>query len=73
MSILVTGATGTIGTEVLHLLSQRGEAAVKALVHDPGKAAAVAAQGIEPLVGAFEDRRSLDSAMLGTLLHIMPL
>jgi len=37
MTILVTGATGTIGRNVVDQLVQRG-AAVRALVHDPAKA-----------------------------------
>src|SRR4030088_3713712 len=40
--ILVTGATGLNGTELLRLLSARG-VAVRALVRDPAKAEAIAA------------------------------
>ncbi|MDE0280570.1 MAG: SDR family oxidoreductase [Gammaproteobacteria bacterium] len=74
MSILVTGATGTIGTETLRILGQRGAAGVRALVRDNEKAALVTAHGVEPVIGAFEDRSTLDAALSGieTVVLITP-
>lgn len=74
MSILVTGATGTIGTETLRILAQKGVSGVRALVRDAEKANLVASHRIEPALGAFEDRRALDAALLGveTVVLITP-
>lgn len=74
MSILVTGATGTIGTETLRILGQRGTAGVRALVRDTEKAPLVAAHGVEPAIGTFEDRPALDAALSGikTVVLITP-
>jgi len=58
--ILVTGATGKIGSEVVRLLRARG-AAVRALVRNPDKAKGW--QGVEIAVGDFDDRESIDAAM----------
>ncbi len=74
MSILVTGATGTIGTEILRLIGQKNQPGVKALVHNPDKATSVAYQGIEPVIASFEDRPALDAAVNGieTVVLITP-
>ncbi len=53
------------GMEVLRLFGQRGGTAVKALLHDPDKAASVTALGIQPVVGAFEDHKTLTTALDG--------
>ena len=74
MTILITGATGTIGSEALRALSRRGGTGVTALVHDPKKAHQVSAHGASPLAGSFEDRTALDAAMSGidTVVLITP-
>ncbi len=74
MSILVTGATGTIGTDILCILNQKGAMGVRALVRDAEKAALVATYGAEPAIGVFEDRPALDSALsnIETVMLITP-
>ncbi|MGW0809959.1 SDR family oxidoreductase [Nonomuraea sp. NPDC002799] len=59
--ILVTGATGSIGTHLVPLLLDRG-APVKALVRDEAKGAAL---GCDVVVGDFDDPESLAAAMRG--------
>ncbi|MFJ5592652.1 SDR family oxidoreductase [Streptomyces noursei] len=58
--ILVTGATGTIGTEVVRLLAERGER-VRAMTRNPAGASLPA----QVVWGDFDDRDSLDSALAG--------
>jgi uncharacterized protein YbjT (DUF2867 family) len=58
--ILVTGATGTIGTEVVRLLAERGEP-VRGMTRDPDGANSPA----EFVRGDFDDRASLDHAVAG--------
>ena len=63
--ILVTGATGSNGTELLKLLSARGVPA-RAMVRSPGKADAVARlPGVEIVAGDFDDDASLDRVLHG--------
>ena len=62
MSILVTGATGTIGSQVLaHLAGKTAE--VRALTRSPGTAKLSA--GITPIGGDLADVDSLRTAMKG--------
>jgi NAD(P)H dehydrogenase (quinone) len=64
--ILVTGATGQLGTAVLHTLLQHTPAQqVAALVRNEEKAAAWQAQGVSIRVGHYGDPASLDRAMQG--------
>ncbi|MGG6269861.1 SDR family oxidoreductase [Leptolyngbya sp. AN03gr2] len=64
MTILVSGATGNIGGEVIrHLLGQK--AAIRALVRDPKKAAKLEAQGVELAQGDFSQPGSLEAALQG--------
>jgi uncharacterized protein YbjT (DUF2867 family) len=63
MSILVTGATGTIGSLVVQGLARNG-AAVKALVRTAGKASFPA--GVTEVVGDLTDVASLRQAMAST-------
>lgn len=74
MSLLITGATGTIGSEVLRLLVQKQDVSVRALVHDADKVEQITSLGAEPIIGAFEDSASLQSAMVGvdTVVLITP-
>ncbi len=60
--ILVTGATGTIGSEVVRRLAARGEK-VRALTRDPARLDA--APGVEVVRGDFLDPESVDSALAG--------
>ncbi|MEU7043188.1 SDR family oxidoreductase [Streptomyces varsoviensis] len=63
--IVVTGATGKIGSETVRLLAQRG-AATKALVRDPSRAPGGSfPDGVEIAVGDFERPDTLDAAMRG--------
>lgn len=58
--ILVTGATGTVGTEVVRMLAERGER-VRAMTRNPDGASMPA----EVVRGDFDDRASLDDAVAG--------
>ncbi|MDH6213411.1 NAD(P)H-binding protein [Streptomyces pseudovenezuelae] len=60
--ILVTGATGTIGSEVVRQLAARGEK-VRALSRDP--AGAQVPSGVETAPGHHRDRASVEAAMTG--------
>jgi uncharacterized protein YbjT (DUF2867 family) len=60
--ILVTGATGKVGSEATRLLAGRGEP-VRALVRDRGRAAALEAAGAQLAVGDLDDPASLDTAL----------
>jgi uncharacterized protein YbjT (DUF2867 family) len=60
--ILVTGATGTIGGEVVRQLAARGEK-VRAMTRDPAKARVPA--GVEVVRGEFLDAESVDAALAG--------
>jgi uncharacterized protein YbjT (DUF2867 family) len=62
--LLVTGATGTTGTEVVRGLRQR-DVAVRALVHDEAKAGAVRELGAEPVVGEMGDPKTFEPALEG--------
>jgi uncharacterized protein YbjT (DUF2867 family) len=62
--ILVTGATGHVGSELVRLLAAAGTPA-RALVHSPDKAAPIQRLGLETAVGDFEQPDTLDAAMAG--------
>src|SRR3954466_10942659 len=62
MTILVTGATGNVGRQVVEQLTKRG-AKVRALVRDPSKASFPA--GVEVVQGDMLDVDSLRSAVSG--------
>ncbi|MEU6087228.1 NAD(P)H-binding protein [Streptomyces sp. NPDC047085] len=60
--ILVTGATGTTGSEVVRQLAARGEK-VRALTRDPARA--VVPSGVEVVRGDYLDADALERAMSG--------
>jgi uncharacterized protein YbjT (DUF2867 family) len=64
MTILVTGATGNVGSNVVRELQSRG-ATVRAFVRDPKKAATRVGTGVEFATGDFADTASLTRALNG--------
>jgi uncharacterized protein YbjT (DUF2867 family) len=62
--LLVTGATGTTGSEVVRLLRER-ELEVRALIHDEAKADATRALGAEPVLAEMGDPKTLEPALAG--------
>lgn len=62
--ILVTGATGTNGVELIKALAAEGEMA-RALVRDPQKASSLLPEGTELFRGDLDDPASLAQAMEG--------
>ena len=64
MTLLVTGATGTTGMEVLRALKARG-AEARALVRDETKAHHLRDLGFEPATGDLGDPRTLGPALEG--------
>jgi uncharacterized protein YbjT (DUF2867 family) len=72
MTVLVTGATGFIGPHVAHALRAR-ELPVRALVRDPGRAARLAAWGVELVQGNIADPASLREALTGvdSVVHLV--
>jgi uncharacterized protein YbjT (DUF2867 family) len=62
--ILVTGATGTAGSQVVRaLLEQRQD--VRAFVRDPDRARRLFGDAVEPAVGDFADPHSVRAALAG--------
>ncbi len=62
--ILVTGATGRTGSEVVKELIAKGEQ-VRALVRDPERAEAIRGPGVELVVGDVEKPETWDAALNG--------
>ena len=60
--ILVTGATGSVGKDVVEGLISRGEQ-VRAMVRDPEKAASTLAQGVEIVHGDFGELETFGAAL----------
>lgn len=71
MSILLTGATGFIGSAVLRTLVERGHD-VTALVRTDAKAEAVAQAGARPVVGDVTDLDLVESLVVGAdgVIHL---
>jgi NAD(P)H dehydrogenase (quinone) len=64
--ILVTGATGQLGTTVIQTLLEKTSAnQIAALVRDESKASALKEKGVDIRVGSYDDTASLDKAMQG--------
>ena len=62
--VLVTGATGNVGSQVVRELQERG-ASVRAFVRDTGKAAGMFGDGVELASGNFSDAASVRRALEG--------
>ncbi len=62
--IVVTGATGNVGSSVVRSLLERGEK-VRAFVRDPEKARRMLGEDVELAIGDFDDARSVAAAMNG--------
>ena len=62
--IVVTGATGNAGSQVVRALAGRGER-VRAFVRDPGRARQVLGEDAELAVGDFADAASVRAALEG--------
>jgi uncharacterized protein YbjT (DUF2867 family) len=62
--IVVTGATGNVGSSVVRSLIERGEK-VRAFVRDAEKARQLLGEGVELSVGDFDDVRSVAGALNG--------
>lgn len=62
--ILVTGATGTVGSEVVRQLSDM-EVGCRALIHTPAKALGIARPNVEIAYGDLDNIISLEKAMEG--------
>jgi uncharacterized protein YbjT (DUF2867 family) len=69
--ILITGATGTVGREVVGGLQRIGAAGVRALVRDPARAAFVREAGFETVEGDFDRPETLDSALEGVAVALL--
>lgn len=65
MTVLVTGATGTVGAHVVRELRGRG-VATRAFVRDPDRARQLLGAGVELATGDFADPGSLARALEGT-------
>jgi len=63
--VLVTGATGTTGSQLAARLAARDDLAVRAFVRDPAKAADLAAVGVDLAMGTFEDPGAVGAAVDG--------
>lgn len=63
-TVLVTGATGTVGREVVRALGERAGVCVRALVRDPARAKLPSE--VEAVRGDLRDERSVTRALEGT-------
>ncbi|MBC3788675.1 SDR family oxidoreductase [Spirosoma utsteinense] len=64
-SLLITGATGTIGTELVNLLSRQG-VVFRAMVRSAQDAETLSARpGVDAIIGDFDDPASLERALSG--------
>ncbi len=62
-SVLVTGASGNIGSSLAPLFASKTDLQVRALVRSTGRATTLADCGVETVVGSFEDSDALLAAM----------
>src|SRR5271170_6146344 len=64
MRVLVTGATGKVGSRLARRLALRGDQ-VRALARDPGSTADLLGHDVEIVRGELLDHSSLDAAVRG--------
>jgi len=64
-AVLVTGATGTTGSQLAARFADRDGLTVRAFVRDPDKAAGLGEAGVELVTGTFEDADSVRTAAAG--------
>lgn len=69
--LLVTGATGTTGSDIVKQLAQAGAKGVRVMVRSPAKASAFEQHGFEIVQGDFDNRESLDAALAGVERALM--
>lgn len=69
MKVLVTGATGFVGSHLVEALRRR-DAEVTALVRSPGKATGLGGQGVRLVAGDLHDRAALKDAASGQAIVI---
>jgi uncharacterized protein YbjT (DUF2867 family) len=72
-TIAITGATGNVAPQIISLLQAAG-VRVRALVRNPAKASALAAQGVEVVEGDLSRPRTLEHAFDGahSVMSIVP-
>ena len=63
--ILITGATGTTGREIVEELRRAGASGVRALVRDPARASFIREAGFETVAGDFDRPETLYAALEG--------
>lgn len=63
--ILITGATGTVGREVVAELQRLGASDVRALVRDAARASFIRDAGFDTIEGDFDKPETLDAALEG--------
>ena len=71
--VLVTGATGPVGTELTRLIAASGRQA-RVMYRKAGQAERLRRMGLEPVPGDFDDPKSVEEAMRGseTLFLLSP-
>lgn len=71
-TLLITGATGFVGSHVLEAAQREGGFQLRALVRKASDAKRLESAGVEPVLGSLEDASALRTAMAGAdaVLHL---